>query len=88
MENAKVNKNIIYLFISKSPENHQTTKPLVGFASHQNLKKLKLIMVCNPQEQFAIIPLIPIHIGNLYLSFMCEARPHYLMVKTVRRGFR
>nr|YP_009531813.1 ATP synthase F0 subunit 6 [Leiosporoceros dussii]AXZ70957.1 ATP synthase F0 subunit 6 [Leiosporoceros dussii] len=26
-------------------------------------------MACSPLEQFAIIPLIPIHIGNLYLSF-------------------
>lgn len=26
-------------------------------------------MVFSPLEQFAIIPLIPIHIGNLYLSF-------------------
>nr|YP_009863194.1 ATP synthase F0 subunit 6 [Anthoceros agrestis]QKD76650.1 ATP synthase F0 subunit 6 [Anthoceros agrestis] len=26
-------------------------------------------MACSPLEQFAIIPLIPIHIGNLYLPF-------------------
>lgn len=26
-------------------------------------------MVFSPLEQFAIIPLIPIHVGNLYLSF-------------------
>ncbi|KAH7416446.1 hypothetical protein KP509_14G091800 [Ceratopteris richardii] len=27
-------------------------------------------MTYSPPEQFAIIPLIPIHIGNLYLSFI------------------
>jgi hypothetical protein len=73
---------------SKSPENHQATKRFVGFASRQNSKKRKLIMACSPLEQFAIIPLIPIHIGNLYLSFTCGARAHYSMVKTLHRGFR
>ena len=32
-------------------------------------KKRKYIMIFSPLEQFAIIPLIPIHIGNIYLSF-------------------
>jgi F-type H+-transporting ATPase subunit a len=32
-------------------------------------KKAKSHMLFSPLEQFAIIPLIPFHIGNLYLSF-------------------
>jgi hypothetical protein len=75
--------NIYFLFSSKSPENHQATKLLVSFAWHQNLKK-KIIMACSPLEQLAIIALIPIHIGNLYISFMCETHANYLMVKTFR----
>jgi hypothetical protein len=44
------------------------------------IRKREFIMACSPLEQFAIIPLIPIHIGNLYLSFTCGARAHYSMV--------
>jgi hypothetical protein len=44
------------------------------------IRKREFIMACSPLEQFAIIPLIPIHIGNFYLSFTCGARAHYSMV--------
>jgi len=44
------------------------------------IKKREFIMACSPLEQFAIIPLIPIHIGNFYLSFTCGARAHYSIV--------
>ena len=33
-------------------------------------KTLQLTTAYSPLEQFAIIPLIPIHIGNLYILFI------------------
>jgi F-type H+-transporting ATPase subunit a len=37
------------------------------------LKKIESIMACSPLEQFAIIQLIPIHIGNLHFPFTNSA---------------
>jgi hypothetical protein len=76
----KKNKNIF--FISSQDFVFKTVKQQSGLlvSPRAKIRKREFIMACSPLEQFAIIPLIPIHIGNLYLSFTCGARAHYSMV--------
>nr|YP_003275964.1 hypothetical protein PlpuMp11 [Pleurozia purpurea]ACR19348.1 hypothetical protein PlpuMp11 [Pleurozia purpurea] len=47
-------------------EIHQATKRLDGFALLRIGKNQINPMACSPLKQFAIIQLIPIHIGNLH----------------------